>query len=143
LATVSTLEHSRSYKPSSIIQIFFFVSTVLEAASVRTKWLLPGDSSLAKLFTLTYAAKFVILILESVPKVSYAKVPLSGISKEEQSGIFSWSFITWINPLIKLGYGKDLTLDDIYPIDSTLSGNYGFEKLSASWNTGMFWFSFI
>lgn len=42
-------------------------------------------------------------------------------SPEELSGIFSLSFFTWLIPLMRNGYRKLLTVEDLYPIDSKMS----------------------
>jgi hypothetical protein len=134
---VSALEHSRSLKPSALVQTFLFFSSIFNAAQVRTQWLLSDDTSqsqiLPALVSVILGFKLVILALESLRKAEHAIEPAEDVSKEEESGIFGRSLLLWVNPLLKLGYRKDLTVNDMFALDSSLKSGYVFERLSRNW----------
>ncbi len=134
LALLSDAEHGRSRRPSALIQSFLLATTVFGVARVRTQWLLPDALTLARVMTAAFAIRLVLLVLESVSKRRYVASPhVNSIPPEETAGIFGRSLFLWVNPLLFLGYRRDLTLADLYPVDDGLSGERVYERLEAVW----------
>jgi ATP-binding cassette subfamily C (CFTR/MRP) protein 1 len=75
LVALSSMEYTRSVRPSFIINTHLFFSTLLDLAQARTLWLLPGHGNLAAVFTVCIAFNLVLLILESIEKKSFLKSP--------------------------------------------------------------------
>ncbi|KAL6807485.1 P-loop containing nucleoside triphosphate hydrolase protein [Trichoderma camerunense] len=121
MGALSHIEHTTSVRPSATLSAYLFISLIFDAARVRTLWLSMQNRSVSVLFTTTIGFKVAILILENTSKKLLPSLVDGGTSPEELCGIFSLSLYTWILPIIKLGYRKTLTIDDLYSIDNEMS----------------------
>ncbi|KAF6824602.1 Multidrug resistance-associated protein 1-like protein 5 [Colletotrichum musicola] len=137
LILLSRLEHKTSRAPSALIQVFLLATIILDAVRAWSEWLVTrtrGNHRVtAALLTAQVAVKVVLLVLESKKKPGFITIPATEISREEQSGIFGRSLSLWINPLLRLGYKKDLELEDLEPVNDVLSGKEGFARLVLAW----------
>ncbi|KAF9876778.1 ABC multidrug transporter [Colletotrichum karsti] len=133
---LSKTEHSKSRAPSAILQSLLLFTIIFDAFRVGNLWLdrYHGSLAIASLLTAHLAVKLILLMTESATKSVYLTIPATQQSKEELSGIFGRGLCLWINPLLRLGWKKDLTLDDLEPVDDALSGERVLEKLSAAWD---------
>ncbi|KAI5198310.1 hypothetical protein E4T39_06866 [Aureobasidium subglaciale] len=120
LAHLSFFEHTRSFQPSSVLNLYLSFSSVFDAAQVRTLWLLPTDHTLATVSTATLVSKVSLLLLEATEKRSLLRPPYKTIAIESTSGIGNRSIFLWLNPLIWQGCHKLLAFDDLQRIDDTL-----------------------
>ena len=136
LSALSSLEHSRSIRPSVILQLFYLFTTILDLPRVRTQWLLEDNTLVAAMVTTTFALRLPLLWLESVQKWHHSTLPADQIPPEERQGIFGRTFFWWLNPLFLEGYSRDLSMDDLYSIDDGLKGTILYERLFRSWKTG-------
>ncbi|OHE94372.1 ABC transporter [Colletotrichum orchidophilum] len=134
---ISEREHSRSLAPSALLQLFLLVTVFLDVARVRTAWLLSSqinnEGMIAMLLTVQVALKVLLLLAESASKPTIIAIPARRVSREETAGIFGKSFATWINPLLRLGWKKDLVAEDLDPLDEALDGEVVLERLSLAW----------
>ncbi|KAK1636315.1 ABC transporter [Colletotrichum phormii] len=110
---LSEREHSRSLAPSALLQLFLLTTIFLDAARVILKVLL--------------------LAAESVSKPAVIAIPARRTSREETSGIFGKSFGTWVDPLLRLGWQKNLVAEDLDPVDEALDGEAVLKRLSSAW----------
>jgi hypothetical protein len=135
MTTLSVLDHSRSPRPSVLLNIYLSLTLLLDAAQARTLFLSSDDKS-----ELTYSSTFVaavavkagILLLEARHKSRWVSWDAKKHSPEETSGIFSLSVFFWLNKLFLAGYGKVLTLEDLYPLDSSFDAKALHDKFSAN-----------
>ena len=88
------------------------------------------------IFATALAARLFVLVLESQPKAEAGAILLEDVSLEENAGIFSRSFMLWVNPLLAEGYNKNLAMEDMHPIDSSLSPDKLYSQVSRVWKTG-------
>jgi ATP-binding cassette subfamily C (CFTR/MRP) protein 1 len=121
LVALSSMEYTRSVRPSFIINTHLFFSTLLDLAQARTLWLLPGHGNLAAVFTVCIAFNLVLLILERIEKKSFLKSPYRNYPPEVLGGIFNRSVFWWLNSLFLNGYRRVLNLDDLFETDEELS----------------------
>lgn len=137
---ISEREHRKSPAPSALLQLFLLITIFLDAARVRTAWhLSPQNNSegyIALLLTVQVILKVLLLAAESVPNPAIIAIPARRISREETSGIFGKSFATWVNPLLRLGWKKNLVAEDLDPLDEALDGEAVLERLSSAWKSG-------
>lgn len=144
LLLVSRLEHSKSRPPSALLQTFLLVTIVLDAARFRTAWFSAGGpvhDEARQLLPVQLIIKTLLLIAESGSKAAVIAIPARRISREEASGIFGTAFALWILPLLSSGWRKDLTVDDLEPVDEALSSERVLDKLTSAWQRGSFSFS--
>ncbi|KXH42483.1 ABC transporter [Colletotrichum nymphaeae SA-01] len=134
---LSEREHRKSLAPSAFLQLFLLITIFLDAARVRTAWHLPPQNNsegyIALLLTVQVILKVLLLAAESVSKPVIIAIPARRVSREEKAGIFGKSFATWVNPLLRLGWKKNLVADDLDPLDEGLDGEAVLERLSSAW----------
>ncbi|KAJ9499582.1 hypothetical protein H2202_005165 [Exophiala xenobiotica] len=137
LFILSCYEHSRSITPSTIIGLYLIISLPFDAVRLRTFSLLRGSAvrGIANLLSLSLAIKFVVLVTETVEKRSILLEPYRDLPPEATSGIYSRSFLWWLNPLLRIGFGKTLSVDDLYNLDEKLLSANVQGRFSNKWAT--------
>lgn len=133
LAILSSIEHSRSIRPSFITGVYLFFSTLLDLAQARTLWLISGDGSLAAVFSSCVAVNVVMLVLESVEKRSFLKEPYRHYPPEAIGSIFNRSVFWWLNRLFLAGYRRVLNLGDLFETDKELSSLALQHRMRLTW----------
>ena len=124
MLVVSFAEHSRSPRPSFLLNGYILLTIILDVAQVRTSWLVatPSQGTLfARLFTSSVATKALLLLLEAHPKSRWLRWNLDKHSPEEVYGILGLGVYGWLNQLFLRGYGAVLRLKDLYPLDSNMT----------------------
>ncbi|GLA66320.1 hypothetical protein AtubIFM54640_008526 [Aspergillus tubingensis] len=133
IAILSTIEHNRSVRPSSLLGIYLLFSSLFDAVQVRTLFIRHYPSSLGALSAATAALKLLLLALEAQNKRSYLKEPLLAIPPESTSGLFARTVFWWLNRLFVIGFRKLLTLEDLFPTDSDLKSEGLRRKIGKAW----------
>ena len=130
---LSILDHSRSPRPSVLLSIYLSLTLLLDAIQARTLFLSSNgkpENTYSNIFCASIALKAVILLLEAKPKSSWVRWEKKDHSPEETSSIFSLGVFFWLNKLFRLGYGKVLTIEDLYPLDSAFNAGLLHEEFS-------------
>lgn len=130
---VADLEHVRSLRPSRLNQTFFFFAILCDVPRVRTQWFLPGNTTVAAIFSATFGLKLALIFIESIHKHHRSVYADEKTSPEDYQGIFGSTFFTWLNPLFIEGYRRNLSMDDLYVVDNDLTGETLYERLNAHW----------
>ncbi|GAQ47010.1 hypothetical protein ASPNIDRAFT_189460 [Aspergillus niger] len=133
IAILSTIEHNRSVRPSSLLGIYLLFSSLFDAVQVRTLFIRHYPSSLGALSAATVALKLLLLALEAQNKRSYLKESLLAIPPESTSGLFARTVFWWLNRLFVIGFRKLLTLEDLFPTDSDLKSEGLRRKIGKAW----------
>jgi len=128
LIPVSFLEHSKSLRPSMLLNAYLLCTFVLDAAILRTLWLEPFDLVICGLFTASFGIKCALVFLEAVEKRRYFASEYTEISPEESSGLYSQSLLWWLNHIMVVGARQILGPTDLYPIAKDMLS----ERLSSS-----------
>lgn len=130
---LSLIDHSRSARPSVLLNSYLFLTLLLDAAQARTLFLSSDDKpelTYSSMFSAAIALKVGILLLEAQRKSRWVDWDEKEHSPEETSGIFSLGVFFWLNKLFLTGYKKILTIKDLYPLDSSLDGKSLHEEFS-------------
>lgn len=135
LLGISYLEHTKSLRPSTLINAYLFLTVLFDIAIVRTLWLAFPSNAIRELFTASFALKVVILILEAKEKRDYVVTDKS-LGPEETSGLYSQSLVWWLNSIIKQGYRYILKPTDLYPVDGSMSADKLNTAFWTAWNKG-------
>lgn len=121
LILLSQYEHRGSVRPSSLICLYLLATVVIEAAQVRTLWLLqPFNVALAAVATASSIVRVCLLALEAREKGVYPASERGKPSPESRSSILNRSVYWWINSLFFQGFRSDLTLKSLYNLDENL-----------------------
>ncbi|KAH8883232.1 putative ABC multidrug transporter [Thozetella sp. PMI_491] len=134
MVTVSLMDHSKSPRPSVLLNSYLFLTLLLDAAQARTLFLSSDDKpelTYSSIFSAAIALKIGILLLESQRKSAWVGWDEKEHSPEETSSIFSLGVFFWLNKMFLEGYKKVLTIKDLYPLDSTLDNKLLHDEFSA------------
>jgi ATP-binding cassette subfamily C (CFTR/MRP) protein 1 len=133
LCPLSYLEHTRTTRPSTLLNIYLFFTVLFDAAMLRTLWLMPSSaSSIREIYTALFATKVASMVLEAQEKMKHAE---SGeCSPEAFSGIYSQGLFWWLNKLIWAGTKHILRPTDLYPISTDTASATLSSNLWAQWN---------
>jgi ABC-type multidrug transport system fused ATPase/permease subunit len=124
MAMLSLLEHSRSPRPSILLNCFLFLTILFDIAQTRSIWLSAqtyNDRIYASLFNLSTVWKAMLVLLESKHKRRWLGWDLRDHSPEETSGLYGLSTLFWLNPLLMSGYKKVLTMPDLFALDRAIT----------------------
>ncbi|PYH40178.1 P-loop containing nucleoside triphosphate hydrolase protein [Aspergillus saccharolyticus JOP 1030-1] len=135
LCLLSRIEHSRSIRPSPIINTYILLTLVFDIARLRTLFLNPVNIAIPATFSSMIGIKVMVLLVEAVEKRRILLAPYSGLSPEETSGIYGRSLFFWLNQLMVSGYHKILQNHDLFPVDSDMSSLVLHQRLKKTWNT--------
>ena len=130
---LSPLEHGRNVGPSTLLTTYLLLATfsdVIQAGLLAVAW------NLCNLWGLTsaiFAIKVVLLALESQTKRSILREPFARLSPEQTAGFLGVAFFWWVNDILKTGYSKVFSLDDIPPLDEALNAMKSREMMQQSW----------
>ena len=133
LAPLTSLEHARSVRPSTLITLYLAFSALLDVAQVRTLWLSHSHPKIAALFTSSLAIKVVLLVLETKEKRSFLLKPYRNQPPESLGGILNRSLFWWLNGLFAKGYRGLLNPADLYEPDQALSSESLQHRARVSW----------
>lgn len=126
LAPLSYLEHSRSVRPSVLLNAYLFITVLLDAVTLRTLWLmhhaLPEGVVITQ--TLSFGLKALLLILEAQSKEQYCLNEKASRSPEDFSGLYSQSLFWWLNVLMRRGCKFVLQPTDLYPISDDVASEH-------------------
>jgi ATP-binding cassette subfamily C (CFTR/MRP) protein 1 len=140
---LSLLEHSRSVRPSTLLQVYLLLSLLFDAARARTLWLISSHDSIAKTFIAAVVVKFCIATLESTEKRRLLKTEYKSLTVESTSGVLNVSIFWWLNRLLRSGTRNIFCLDDLEDMKQEFRSNVLQNSLEDSWSNGMLWSSFI
>lgn len=118
------MEHSRSVRPSILLQLFLTLTLLFDITQARTLWLASintAEFTFSKLFTTGIAVKALLILAESHHKSRWIRWDNKKHSPEETIGIFGLSAYTWLNSTFFGGYTKILSIEDLYPLDQRMT----------------------
>jgi hypothetical protein len=123
MITLSVIDHSKSPRPSVLLNGYLFLTLLLDATQARTLFLSSDDKSeltYSSIFSATIAMKIGILLLEAKQKSGWISWDEKAHSPEESSGIFSLGVFFWLNKMFLVGYRHIMMIEDLYPLDNSL-----------------------
>jgi ABC-type multidrug transport system fused ATPase/permease subunit len=121
---LSYLEHSRSPRPSFLLNAYLFITILLDITQARTLWLASTNTdeiTFARIFTCAVAFKALIIVLESQSKSRWIRWDVKEHSPEETTGLYGLGAYFWLNRLFLAGYRKVLRIDDLFPLDKAMA----------------------
>lgn len=134
IAGLSYVEHTRSIKPSVLLNGYLFFSVLLDIPLARTFWIRPGFRAIAGVFTVALAIKAALLVLEESPKPLL--VGEKSTPRETAAGVISRSVFWWCNKLLLTGSRLVIGVDDLGSIDDKFDSNKLLEQLETEWEKG-------
>ncbi|KAG2163329.1 hypothetical protein VTO58DRAFT_110787 [Aureobasidium pullulans] len=131
--TLSYMEHSRSLRPSMLLNAYLFITTIFDAATLRTLWLLtPFSPRICNIFTVAFVIKAVVLLLEARGKRNYVKTEQNK-SPEDFSGLYGQALLSWLNGLVWKGARHLLKPEDLYDISEDVASERLSKRFAEEW----------
>ena len=134
VGVLSLLEHGRNVGPSALLTTYLVLVTFSDAVQIAllaVAWNLCSPWGLASAI---FAARFVLLVLEVQTKRSILREPYAKLSPEQTAGFLGVAFFWWVNDILRKGYHKMLTLDDLPRLDESLDAMKAREMMQESWD---------
>jgi hypothetical protein len=139
LAVLSYAEHTRSVRPSFILNTYLLCSLLFDIARVRTLWLRYTDTFneiIALVTTVALGVKVLLVLLEAVEKRNILKTEFAGYPPEATAGFYNRSLFWWLNPLFRVGYSNVLSVRDLFVLDKELSSERLLALFEERWSKG-------
>ncbi|KAL7917975.1 ABC transporter [Trichoderma austrokoningii] len=134
LLYASYLEHIRSVRPSTILCLYFGVSSLLDLASPNIVFFTPSYHVVAHIPLVIYLVKLVLLAAEVTEKRKLLLMPQwRNTSPEAAASIYSRVLFVWLNPLFLKGYRTLLTVNTLTPLDQDILSASRPIKLQERW----------
>lgn len=132
-------EHRRSIQPSTLLSIYFGVTVFLDGAKARSYLLRNGLDTIGAVQVVITVAKFVLLILEEVPKTPDLrdKNLRDFLGREALSGFWTRTVLLWLNEVFLIGFRRTITMDDLGNLAPEYSTESLTTKFQAMWSKGM------
>lgn len=140
LAALSYAEHTRSVRPSFILNTYLLCSLLFDVAQVRTLWLRYVDAYnevIAVVATVAVGAKTLLVLLEAVEKRSILKTEFAGYPPEATAGFYNRALFWWLNPLFRAGFRHVLSVGDLFVLDKELSSGRLLALFEQRWSKGI------
>ena len=133
LGLLSYVEHQRSVRPSSLLNVYLFFTLLFDAARSRTLWLQRYNHTISIVFTTTVVVKFLLVLLEAKEKQSILRPKYACYPPEATSGIYNRSFFWWQNTLFRRGFSNSISINDLFPLDKHLMSEYLQDMFQSTW----------
>lgn len=134
IVSLSWLEHSRTLRPSYLLQFFLMLLLLCDAVRLRTLFLMQYPTVLVTLTSIHTFLIGMLLLLESLDK---RKLFTSDKDRrrppEETIGLFGKRTFWHLNNLFKQGYRKILAPTDLFSMDADLSSKQRLVTFQNAW----------
>lgn len=133
LGAVSYLQHSRSVRPSAVLNVYLAISILFDIAQARTLWLREDNAKVASVFTTGLVLKALVLVAEMIEKRRFLQAPYCHYPPEALGSVLNRSVFWWINSLLIKGSSTRLYISDLFNIDNRLTSKYIMPRFSDYW----------
>lgn len=130
---LSWLEDDRSLRPSTLLNVYILLTSLLDLAQIRTLWLSGSSVPIAAVFSTGTGIKIGLVVLESRTKRGYLISKNRRHPPETLSGIISRSFMWWLKDIFQYGYKGLIKPDDLYALDKDLAADVLHHKITSAW----------
>ncbi|KAF7512373.1 hypothetical protein GJ744_001941 [Endocarpon pusillum] len=135
LVPLSHLEHTRSFRPSALLSLYFGLSMLFDAARARTLWCISDNVLFAVFFSINLGFRLVLFILESLQKQAGFKPSYQELALEEAVNVFNRNTFWWLNSLLFDGFRHVLRVATLPTIDGRLFSIDSQLQLFAKWDS--------
>ncbi|KAJ5794580.1 ABC transporter [Penicillium paradoxum] len=122
IGLLSHAQHMRSIRPSTLLNVYLFLSLLCDIVQTRTLWLLHGATALAGVFTAIVVLKLVVLMAEAAEKRRLLETKHQNATIESTSSVWNKMLFWWVNPLLWKGSRTILEPNDLQTIAEKLHG---------------------
>ncbi|KAJ6781135.1 hypothetical protein PWT90_04854 [Aphanocladium album] len=134
LATIY-IAHTHSLQPSGFLSIFLSITATFDIAMTRSYFLREGLSTLGALQVTVAVLKFVLVVLEEVPKRSLFRNEnqRDTASRETVSGFWSRAVFAWLNTLMIFGFRSEIKMESLPITDDDFDARMLYDSFLPNW----------
>ena len=133
LGFFSYVEHTRSIRPSRLLNLYLLFTFLFDLERSRTYALSVDLNLVATVFATRLAVKLFLAFVECRDKRKHLLPEYADCPPEATSGIYKRASFWWLNALFKKGFSNALTVDDLFHLDKYLSADYMHRILDSAW----------
>lgn len=133
LCALSYVEHTKSPRPSSLLNAFLLASLFLDCALVRTVWLSDINTSIKGVVMAALGFKAISVLLEAMGKKKHLVDPSSSYTPEQTAGLYARAILAWVAPLLRTGFQRLLQPGDLFKLDEDMAAAILHEKFARKW----------
>lgn len=135
VCVLSFLEHGRNVAPSTLLTTYLGLVVLSDAVRAGLLYAVCGlgQQSWGRSLALL-AAELIVFTLESQTKEGLLREPYDTLSPEEKAGFWGRAFFWWTNSLLRTGYAKRLSFDDLPPFDASADALKAREVMQREWD---------
>ncbi|KAJ6779774.1 hypothetical protein PWT90_04952 [Aphanocladium album] len=122
--------------PSAFVSIYLSITMAFDITMARSYFLRNSIDTLGGLQAAVAGLKLVLVLLEEVPKRQLFRSSSSRPDLGEMVGFWNRSLLLWINSLLRLGFGKNIYVDDLPEIGDKYDSDNLFRKFDLQWKKG-------
>ena len=139
LLLLSHAEHVYSLRPSTLINVYLFISVLCDICRTRTLYLTANNNShtTATVNLTELAVKVTVLLLEAMEKRAILQPIYKNEPPESTSGILNRSLFWWMWSLLRNGSSGMLSMDSLSSLDEDLVSETLDRKFQLSWDQGV------
>lgn len=128
------VEHFYTNYSSSVIGMGLFTTLLFDAARARSFWIRSSFAPTGQLSIVIVCLEIVFLVLQEIPK-TLNDVSAKDWFGEAKAGFFSRMFIGWLNRIMVLGYGSELTMGSLGTLGPQFSAEALAARLERNWDS--------
>lgn len=106
MCLLSHLEHTKSIRPSALLNFYLFFSVLFDAVQLRTLWEIQGLETVAQVFSSASVLKVALLVSEATEKGALLHTPYRSSAPEAKSGLYNRSLFWCLNPFLAVGFKR-------------------------------------
>lgn len=133
---LSFVEHSKSERPSMLLNVYLLISLIFDATILRTLWLIPYYPTIRILFTTSFILKGILVLLEAKEKRRHLNRETDELRSPEEFGrLYNQAIFGWLVGLIQMGYHQIMSSEDLYPVNEDMKAESLGWQFWQAWNT--------
>ncbi|OAA70037.1 Vacuolar metal resistance and drug detoxification protein [Akanthomyces lecanii RCEF 1005] len=113
IAIILYIAHTFFLCPSAFLSVYFSLTMVFDVTMARSYFLRHSIDALGGLQVTVAGLKLVLVLLEEVPKRQLFRSNLLRPGLGETVGFWNRTLLLWVNPLLRLGFRKNIHVEDL------------------------------
>ncbi|KAJ3494698.1 hypothetical protein NLG97_g3915 [Lecanicillium saksenae] len=127
------MTHTFSLRSSSFLAIFLSLTMLFDITMTRSYFLRGTLDALGALQAAVASLKLVLVVLEEMPKRRLFRSDMFRPGPGEVAGFWGRALLVWVNPILQLGWGQSLTIEDLPDIGERYDSEQLFDQFVPYW----------
>ncbi|EJP67794.1 canalicular multispecific organic anion transporter 1 [Beauveria bassiana ARSEF 2860] len=128
------ISHTFSLHQSSFLSVYLSATMLFDMAMTRSYFLRGSLDFLGALQATIAVLKFTLVVIEEIPKHHLFHSSSFRLGPAERGGFWGRALLLWVTPILRLGFVKDLSVDELPHIGDQYDSEPLFNKFVPNWN---------